>query len=51
MGKWRYSSTILDLGIRWDEMSGQVHAPAASRPGKEPPVAIRQEQWALRGEF
>jgi hypothetical protein len=32
--EWRYSSTILDLSTRY---SGQLHAPAALPPGKQPP--------------
>jgi hypothetical protein len=42
--EWRYVSTILDLGIR--EVSGQLHAPAALLPGKEPPVPIgKKNGW------
>jgi hypothetical protein len=33
MGEWRYSSTILDLGIRW---SCQLHTLAALPLRKEP---------------
>jgi hypothetical protein len=33
--EWRYSSTIFDLGTRWN--SGQLHAPEALLP-----VPIRQ---------
>jgi hypothetical protein len=42
MGKWRYSSNILDLNTRWGY-------PAASPPGERapPPVPIGQEAvWA-----
>jgi hypothetical protein len=32
-------------------VSGQVHAPAALPPRKEPPVTIGRKRWALREEF
>jgi hypothetical protein len=32
-GKWRYKSTIPDLGTRW---SGQLHAPAILPPQNSP---------------
>jgi hypothetical protein len=42
MGKWKYSSTLLDLGTSW-EVSGQLHMLAALPPGKSSryPVARR----------
>jgi hypothetical protein len=48
MGEWMYRSTF-----SWTrhqlEVSGQLHAPAALSPGKEPPVPIGQEAgWAPR---
>jgi hypothetical protein len=42
--KWRYSSTILQLGIRC-EVSGQLHATADLLPGKQPSVRIGYEEW------
>jgi hypothetical protein len=42
MGEWKYSSTILDLGIRL-ELGGQLHSPAALPLGKELPVLIGYE--------
>jgi hypothetical protein len=44
-GEWMYRSTF-----SWPrqklEVSGQLHAPAALTPGKEPPVPIEQEvRW------
>jgi hypothetical protein len=53
MEEWRYSSTNLDLGTRWT--SGQLHAPTALPPEKEPPIPIGKEAgwtpesvWMLR---
>jgi hypothetical protein len=34
MGEWRYSSSILDLGIK---MSGQLHVPTALPSGERDP--------------
>jgi hypothetical protein len=45
MGEWKYSSTILDLDIRWMEMS--TSPPSALTPGAKPPVRIGYEaRWA-----
>jgi hypothetical protein len=46
MGEWMYRSTF-----SWPrhklEVSGQLHAPAALPPGKQPPVSIGYEaEWA-----
>jgi hypothetical protein len=48
MAEWRYvySSTILDLGIRWRRVV-KLHAPAALPSKKEPRVPIGEEaRWA-----
>jgi len=39
LGDWRYSSTN-SRPQHWMEVSGQLHAPAALPPGKEPLVRI-----------
>jgi hypothetical protein len=46
LGEWRYSSTH-SRPSHYKEVSGQLHAPAALPPGKEPLVPARQEAgWA-----
>jgi hypothetical protein len=42
MGEWRYSSTHSFTSVL-DEVSGQLHAPAALILGKEPPVTTGYE--------
>jgi hypothetical protein len=43
MGEWRYSSTILYLGIRWMERGGQLHAIAVYYP-----LSVRERRSGLR---
>jgi hypothetical protein len=44
MEEWKYSSTIHNIVIRWGmEGSGQLHAPDALTPGKEPQIRIGYE--------
>jgi hypothetical protein len=42
MGEWMYGS-MFSWPQRCFEVSGQLHAPAALPPEKEPPVPIRYE--------
>jgi hypothetical protein len=37
MGQWKYSSTFLDLDIRWRWVVGQFHIQATLLLGREPP--------------
>jgi hypothetical protein len=47
LGEWRYSSTHSSTSALFMEMSGQLHAPAALPPEKEPLILIGQEAvWA-----
>jgi hypothetical protein len=46
MGEWMYRSTF-SWPRHYQEVSGQLHAPAALPPGKEPPLSIGQKAgWA-----
>lgn len=42
MENWRYRSTHFTLGIRWTEVSGQLHAPSSLFQGKDHPLPIRR---------
>jgi len=44
-GSGSIAPRILDLGTRW--RYGQIHAPVALPPGKEPPGTRWIEAWSL----